>query len=145
MAISTRREILSALKTCLEGITTDNDYQVTVAEVKRGIHFVDDMRNRPGLCFWSDKGPRRDETNEQSERDLHIWIWGYVDVQPGNYDELDKLVADVETRLMTRSAWAYRDDTKIGELNTYEGGASDPVGVFEMEVTVNYEYRMDSP
>lgn len=148
MAISTERKtVLDAFKDWLEGITKANDYQTTVAEVKRGIHVADDMQNRPALCFWNDKGPRDVYVNTEMDRTLHVWLWGYINVQAGDYDNLDALVSDAEKRI---NAW--RDNWPSNVINAwiqdstyYEGGASDPVGMFEMEVFIKYRYTETAP
>lgn len=148
MAISTERKTnLDDLKTLLEAITVANGYQSTVAEVKRGIHYVGDMPNRPGLCFWNDKGPKKDLAGEQCERVLHVWIWGYVDIQPGDYDALDAIVSDVEKCLNTSlESWSSSvTESKVIDTTYYEGGVSDPIGIFEMEAEITYEYDRASP
>lgn len=145
MAESTRETILDALYTCLAGITLANGYAIGVQQVKRGIHLPDAMPNRPALGYSNTRGTRKDYSSGQSERSLSILIYGYVDVTPGVYDNLDDLMQAVEQRLMTSSAWAYRDDTFIDETTMYEGGVHDPIGYFEMAVRVQYEYAMASP
>ena len=124
-----------------------NGYQTTVAEVKRGIHYADDMTNRPGLCFWNDKGPKKDLGGGMCERALHIYIWGYVDVQPGDYDLLDGLVSDVEECLNDSLAdWdSSVIEVNVGDTTYYEGGASDQLGMFEMEAEIIYQYDRDDP
>lgn len=145
MADATRETILDALYTCLAGITTANGYAIGVEQVKRGIHMPDQMPNRPSLGYSNTRATRRDFAAGQSERELTILIYGYVDVTPGVYDNLDDLMQAIEQRLMTSSAWAYQADTFIDEFNIYEGGVHDPVGYFDMSVRVQYEYAMASP
>jgi hypothetical protein len=145
LADSTRETILDALYTCLAGITLANGYAIGVQEVKRGIHLPDAMPNRPSLGYANTRATRKDYAAGQSERALTILVYGYVDVTPGVYDNLDDLMQAVEQRLMTSSAWAYRDDTFINSFTIYEGGVHDPIGYFDMEVVVNYEYAMASP
>lgn len=148
MAISTKRKtVLDTLKGWLEAITVANGYQSNVAEVKRGIHLFDEMVNRPAICIWNDKGPKIDLPGEQCERKLHIWLWGYVDVQPGSYDPLDALVSDVEECLNTSQDNWPTEVIEVDVLDTtyYEGGASDSVGIFEMEVLIDYQYDRASP
>ena len=148
MAITTsRKSILDDLKTWLEAITVANGYQTTVAEVKRGIHYADDMQNRPSLCFWNDKGPKKDLAGEQCERVLHIFIWGYIDIQPGTYDNLDGLVSDVEACLNgSRANWdSSITQVDVGDSTYYEGGVTDPIGIFEMEAEIYYEYDRADP
>lgn len=145
MADAVRETILDALYTCLAGITTANGYAIQVGEVKRGLHLAEDMPNRPALGYSNTRSVRRDFAAGQSERDLHVLVYGYVDCQPGVYDNLDDLIQAVEQRLMTSSAWAYRDDTHISGYTIYEGGAHDQLGAFEMEIVIQYEHALASP
>jgi len=145
---STRKTILDALKERLEGITRANGYQINIGQVERGIHLADDLPNRPALCFWNDKGPKTELAGEQCERTLHCWLWGYAKVQPGDYDELDALAADAEERI---NEW-FDDGWPSGVVGLsvtnatyYEGGASDPLGMCEMEVEITYQYDRASP
>ena len=148
MADAVRETILDALKTCLEGITTANGYAIQVAEVRRGIHFEDDMLNRPCLGFANTKIERKEHAFAQSGRELNVLIYGYVDVEPhsaSGYDPLDDLMQAVETRLMTGSAWSYWEFTDIRNFTIYEGGAHDKLGYFDMEVIIEYQYALASP
>jgi len=144
MAASQRETILKALKTCLEGITLANGYAIEVKEVRRGIHFEDDMPNRPALGFTNTKS-ERGEGQGWSKRILTILIYGYVDIQPGDNDNLDDLLQAVEQRLQTTAAWAYQGWTNIKDYTTYEGGAHDRLGYFDMEITITYFHDWASP
>lgn len=150
MAASQRETILKALKTCLQGITTANSYAIEVKEVRRGIHFEDDMPNRPALGF-SNIQSRRTElsmggpASGYSERVLTVLIYGYVDCQPDDYDNLDDLMQAVEQRLNTAAAWAYRQFTDIKNFTVYEGGAHDRIGYFDMEIEISYQHAVASP
>lgn len=149
MAVETERKtVLDFLKDLLEGITELNGYQTTVAEVKRGIHLSDEMPNKPALCFWNDKALKTDQAGEKCEKALHIWMWGYVDVQPGNYDTMDALECDVEKALNSTPVenWpASVIEVDAGNITTYEGGASDPLGMFEMELVITFQYDRSQP
>lgn len=147
-AISTRETVIKDIKGCLESISSGNPFQSQVAKVLRGIQSEDAFSgDLPGLALWNEKGPRIDVARGHSERTLLFHIWGYVQVQAagGDYDALDKLVADVEKALMTEtynSRWA---QTYIGDTTYYEGGVDDPIGIFEMLVEVTYTYAYASP
>jgi len=148
VTISSRATILEDLKATLESITTGNGFQCTVAKVLRGIHTEDEFSGKmPGLCFWNERGPRRNMAAMKSERTLVIHIWGYVkaDGISGDYEALDKLVADVEKALMTPAYNSYWEFTEVNESTYYEGGAADPIGIFEMIVEISYNYDFASP
>ena len=145
--MSNRKTILDDVKAWFEAITTTNGYATTVAEVRRGIHQAEDMPNRPAISFWNDRGIKTDLAGEVCQRILHLFVWGYIDIQPGVYDNLDNLVADVETCLNdSRANWdASVTEVDVKDITYYEGGASDPIGMFEMEVDIYYEYDRDAP
>lgn len=148
MAVSTRRTILVALKSGLESITTANGFQSTVAKVLRGIQPGEAFSgSMPGLAVWCEQGPRENFSQGHSERTLKLHVWGYVpvDAAEGDYDALDKLVADVEKCLMTVTYNPYWGDTEIGNTTYYEGGVEDPIGIFDMEVEISYVYEWASP
>ena len=145
MADSQRETRLDALKTCFQGITTGNGYSLTVNEVRRGIHFEDDMPNRPALGFTNTKIRRGEFAGGVSGKVLEILIYGYVDVQPGDYDSLDDLIQAVEQRIMTASAWTYYEWTDIKDFTVYEGGAHDRLGYFDMMIEVFYHHDWASP
>ena len=145
MAASKTATVMAALKTCLEGVTAANGYDVTVQEVRRGIHLDDDMPNRPALGFTNTRGERSEFAQGRSGRTLIVVIYGYVDVEPGDYEDLDSLMQAVEQRLMTPAAWSYYGFTDIKNYTVYEGGQHDKIGYFDMEVEIFYEHEWASP
>jgi len=148
MTISNRATILGDLKRALESITIANGFQTDVETVLRGIQPEEAFSGRmPGLCLWNERGPRDNLYQGGSERRLVCHIWGYAVVQAdiGNYEALDKLVADVEKCLMTESYNGYWGFTDIRETVYYEGGIDDPIGIFDMVVEVSYNYAFASP
>jgi hypothetical protein len=147
MAVSTRRGILNDLKIALETISVANGYQSNVQEVRRGAYSADQMLSRPALCFFNVSATTEESSmSGQSERTLTITIRGYVDVtEEGDYDPLDKLMADVEKLLMTPASWSWQEWTQVGSLRVYEGLLSENVGAFEMDVQVMYRYDWALP
>ena len=146
MGVSNRETVLDSIKTTLESITTANGFNVTVAEVRRGAHTPDSFNQFPALALLNVTREREDFTGKQALATLHLRIFGYVKVDaPGDYTELDKLLADVETALMSRTYNSYRSEADVGTVQVYEGGAHDPDGAFVMEATVEYEYEMTDP
>lgn len=145
MADAVRETILDALYTCLAGVTTANGHPITVNEVRRGIHLPEEMPNRPALGYTNTKATRVEGDFANSMRVLDVLIYGYVDVQPGNYDNLDDLMQGVEQRLMTASAWTYKSGTNIKSYTIYEAGAHDPIGYFDMEVEITYFHARATP
>ena len=148
MAISIRATILLTVKQALESIIRGAGFQTSVQKVLRGIHSEDAFAGAmPGLAFWNERGPRHNMAQGKSERTLVIHIWGYTPADPasGDYDELDRLVADVETVLMTPGYNPYWGFTEITDSTYYEGGVEDPIGIFEMIAEISYNYNFASP
>lgn len=145
--ISKRSAILTDLKTWLEAITVQNGYQSNVKKVRRGISMADDFPERPALGFWSDKEEKEDLAGEMRASRMHVFLWGYVSVEPGNYDALDKLISDVEICINgSRANWdAAIAEIRMGDVSAYEGGVGDPTGSFETEITIDYEYDRGTP
>lgn len=145
MAASKRETILKALKTCLEGITKANGYAIQVKQVRRGIHFEDQMPNRPALGFTNTRSTLDERAFGETNRILTILIYGYVDVEPGQYDALDDLMQAVEQRLQTEADWDYWESTDLKDYTVYEGGAHDQLGYFDLELEVGSWHDIDDP
>ena len=141
MTISLQNTIINSVKTTLENITTGNGYQSNVIKVLRGIRGIDDFTsgNMPGLAILKTEN-RVEETYQGGSEDrlvLHIWGFVTVEARTDDYDNLDKLVADVEKVL--HSAYnSYKDYTFINTATFYEGGVQDSFGFFDMEIEVSY-------
>lgn len=136
--MSNRAQIMADLQAVLQSITG-------VAEVRRGLHMDDDMPARPALCLAGQKRSCRDFSSGQAEAKLFVVIAGYVDCPAADYSALDGLAADLEAALMDSARNPWWADTHIGDLLVYEGGASDPIGILNLEITVDYEYQRGEP
>ena len=141
MTISKQNTILNSLKTTLENITTANSFQSTVVKVLRGIRVLDDFSSAdlPGLAIFKTTNEVDESYQQGSEDRLAIHIWGYVTVEArlNDYDNLDKLVADVE-KVLHSSYNSYKDYTFIGNTNFWEGGVQDSFGFFDMSIEISY-------
>jgi len=148
MTISLQNTILNAIKLSLEKITIANGYQSDVAIVKRGVRTIDDMVGAlPGLTIWKEKNIREDDyqTGSMSILVLHVWGFCNVDARNDDYDNLDKLVADVE-KVLTSSTHnpTYYTATFIRDTEYFEGGPEDAFGIFDIVVELKYFYNFGS-
>jgi len=148
MTISLQNTILNAIKTSLEKITIANGYQSDIGIVKRGARSLDDMTGFfPGLTLWKEKNIRDDDyqTGSLSILVLHVWGFCQVDAHNDNYDNLDKLVSDVE-KVLTSSTHnpTYYTDVFIRDTEYYEGGPENAYGIFDMVVELKYFYDFGS-
>jgi len=145
MTISLQNTIINSVKTTLENITTANDFQSNVIKVLRGIRGIDDFTsgNMPGLAIFKTEN-RVEETYQGGSEDrlvLHIWGFVTVEARTDDYDNLDKLVADVEKVL--HSAYnSYKDYTFIKNTTFFEGGVQDSFGFFDIEVEISYFHNL---
>lgn len=147
-AISTRETVIKSLLTTLGNITVVNGFASTVLKVLRGIQPEQAFAgNMPGLALWNEKGPTEIGTQGKSKRRLVLHVWGYVNVEAdeGDYDNLDKLLADVETALLDSTWNSYWGSTEVKNFTVYEGGVDMPIGMFDMEFEVYYFYNFATP
>lgn len=147
-----RSDIIEKLKTWIESVTVANGYDTTILEVRRGIHSVDDMYNRPAVCLWNLHVERINGFGDTADRKMQVMIWGYIDVKHDSngdmdYEPLDDFVSDIEKRIdASKSDWEVgTQDIDITEIVIYEGGTSDPIGMFEMTVEITYCYDRSDP
>jgi len=145
MTISKQNTIINSLKTTLENITTGNGFQSTVIKVLRGIRGLDDFSsgNLPGLAIFKTANNVEETYQGGSEDRLVLHIWGFVTVESrlNDYDNLDKLVADVEKALFSNYN-SYKDYTFVINTNFYEGGVEDSFGFFDLEIEISYFHNL---
>jgi hypothetical protein len=138
--ISREHTIMNALKSALEGITTANGFGTDIAEAIESPAVLVDVPNRPAIRFYSDYDKRADDSFGRSKKDLHVWIWGYVDAEPEQWDNLRKMKADMEKCLSQDSTWPYRPETDIKGFNNFFGGVRKTIGIIELELVVSFDY-----
>jgi len=147
-AFSTSNEntMLSALKTALESITTDNDFQIDTQEVIEGPTVISDHVNRPSIGIYCDRRERVNSAHGRSRSRLHVWLTGYVDAQPNDFDNIWALSADIERILDDSDYWSYSEFTDVKNFNYYFGGpANDMIGILQVELEIDYFYDFGSP
>ncbi len=143
--MSQRNTVIEQHKTDLQLIHTSNGYVTDVRKVLRGIHFPEDLSERPAIAFWCEGSePQYDRFSTARTRRLTITLWAYVDCKPDDYEKLDNISADIE-KFLESSDNTYETETIIGSMRFYEGGSADPIGILEMEYTIDYDYVSTSP
>ena len=136
------RTQLDALATALATITTGNGYFNTVAHVAEGPAPLSNIPDKPAVVFYCDSRARSNFSGGRSRSFLHILLWGFIEVQEGDYDNMDNLEADVESLLST---WTYKEWTNIVNISRSYGGTNPLIGIFEMEMLLQYNYTEGSP
>ena len=144
--ISKRETILASLQYEMQEYMTPgaSAYDIGVYEAIRGIQLYEDCPNKPCCCIWGYKDEMEKEAFEGSYiRDLFIKIYGYADTDGYTFDDIHKLARDVEYFL--ENDWSYKDSVYLGDMIVYEGGVTDPAGIFEMDIMVRYHTTITSP
>jgi hypothetical protein len=133
-----RNTILTALAEELrDKIQPSSDYSTTIAEVRRGIALGDEFIMKPALSVWCYHDTTDGQFAGRDDRTLHIYIYGYVDADGVNVDNIHNVLDDVLYFL--QNDFTYKDDVYVGDAVVYEGGVSDPNGIFELEIQIKYE------
>lgn len=135
----TRATIITDLMACLRGMGPAQGQALAAAKVLRGIHLVHEVNQTPALCLFNERVESVDQTSGSAERSLVLHVWGAVHAAHGDYDDLDRLAASVVGALALPALNPHWQRTSCGNLEVYEGGAGDPLGLFDLEVTVTYE------
>ena len=134
-----RSQIISDLLACLEAIGTGQGFLTSPREIKRGIHLAEEMNDLPALSLFNEKIETKDLTNATAERVLVMHIWGAARAAQGEYGQMDDLMADCLRALSRPDLNPHWNDTVVTNLEVYEGGAGDPLGLFDLELQVSYE------
>lgn len=135
----TRVQIISDLMACLGAISPESGFQTQVAELRRGIHLAEDLNDLPALCLFSQRVESADQTGAKAERRLVLHLWGAAPAPQGDFSALDALAADCLEALARPELNPHWQATTVGDMELYEGGAADPLGLFDLEITVSYE------
>ena len=145
--VSIRAAVIKEVQSGLAGITVANGFQTNVKKVLRGIRSREDFETIPGLAIWNESRPTQARTFSGNTGTLILHIFGIVEVDARNdkYDNLDKLLADVEKCVTTVARNSYADKTEVRDLTIYEGGSEDSFGEFDMVIEVQYDYERDTP
>lgn len=141
--MTTRNTILAALQSGLAAIKPAT-YTNTVLEAYRGFKHHSEMPNRPALCFVADSPDDvLEATFDGDIKTMNVDIWGYVNITaPAVLTGTDSLAGDVEKYLR---AWTYANWTEIRNLDVYEAGPDDQIGMFKMSISVGYYYTRGTP
>jgi hypothetical protein len=135
----TRAQIIVDLLACLKAIAPAQGFDIAPARVVRGIHLASEASEMPALSLYNQRVQTVDSTESTSERVLILHLWGAVHARGGDYGDLDLLAAACVAALSRADLNPHWQRTTCGRLELYEGGAGDPLGLFDLELTVSYE------
>ena len=133
----TRTRIIGDLLDALAGIDM-------VRQVRRGIHLAEELNELPALCLFNEAVETVDATSATCRRELVLHLWGAARAVDDDYGQLDALAAACLAALADPARNPHWQATTCGRLELYEGGAGDPLGLFDLEVRVLYEAPLDT-
>lgn len=134
-----RAQVIQDLFACLSAVGPQNGHPLAPALVKRGIHLASELSPLPALTLFNEAVDTSDLAGRTAERRLVAHVWGAVNAAGGDYLPLDQLAAGVAAALADPGLNPHWQRTGLGRLEIYEGGAGDPLGLFDLEVIVTYE------
>ena len=135
----TRQEIIADLMACLAAITPANGFSITPRLIRRGIHLVSQASQTPALSLFNERVETVDASGDSAERLMIMHLWGAVSTPGGDYSPLDRLAASCLNALGRPELNPHWARTTCQRLELYEGGASEPLALFDLEFSVSYE------
>lgn len=140
----TRTQIMTDLQAALAAIGPEAGYPIEPHEVRRGIHLAEQMNELPALCIFTEKVETTDQTDSGAERLLFLHVWGAAHAVGDDFSDLDALAAAVVSVLADPDANPHWARTSCLAMELYEGGAGDPLGLFDLTVQVIYETGLET-
>lgn len=135
----TRAQIIDDLLSCLMAMGPAHGMPLAAATVTRGIHLAHELPELPGLTLFNQRVETKEESDQSAQRRLVLHLWGAVHAVNNDFSKLDNLIAGVLAALADPALNPHWASTTAGNLEVYEGGAGDPLGIFDLELCVSYE------
>jgi hypothetical protein len=135
----TRQEIIEDLMECLGAIGPDNHFSLQPQTLRRGIHLASQAGALPALTLFNQRVATLEQTGTNVERTLTFHLWGATQAPHDDYSDLDALAAACVNALNNPAFNPHWDRTSVRSLEIYEGGASDPLGLFDLVFDLTYE------
>jgi len=145
VAVSNLDQVWIDIKGCLASITVANGFDITVKEVKLGIHSWEDLKQFPSLSLNHGASTVEDYTCKHAERTMMFVVIGAAQDEPDAFTNLHELVEAVEEALRSETYNPRRPETFIIGTETFRSGANKRTSMMVMDVNVQYEYLMTSP
>jgi hypothetical protein len=150
MSLSIRENILQNIKTTLEGITTVNGYDYTIASVQRWNQKGNISKSVPFIIIHSGPEDKTPQPNPQAtckfSISLAVWTRQDDDATTASDETLSSLLAGVEKVLMvdpTRGGHA--EDTNILSNIPFETVEGQPSFGIIVEIEIIYKHLLTDP
>lgn len=141
MSSKQRLTILNQLKKDMLKIQATNNYNLDIARVERSYWDKSDVKEYPFLCFHCDSDEVYELTMDEEGggvRTLNIRIFGYIPVEPPEFDPVHLFAEDVD-KFLESNENTYRSRVEVGDIDIYEGTELDKVAFFVMSITITYD------
>ncbi|MCF8033872.1 MAG: hypothetical protein K9K66_16935 [Desulfarculaceae bacterium] len=140
----TRATIIDDLLACLRAMGPIHGMPLAAATVLRGIHLAEQVNDLPALALFNERVESLESTDRTVERKLVLHLWGYAKAAGSDFSGLDRLAESALMALGDPGLNPHWERTACGNLEIYEGGAGDPLGIFDLELTVEYESPLNT-
>lgn len=122
-------------------LTSENGYEHTPVEIKRGIHKWDDFIVKPVVCFTLITDvPDEDNLDGFDARWIGFMFYIYSQTDgAGNTDQIFEMLEDLENFLQNETDFTYSKQTLISDIEVKEGGSSDPINTAILAARIIYE------
>lgn len=137
--MTTRQAVIADLMACLAGITSANGFAVAPKKLRRGIHLASQAGETPALSLFNERVETSETGGETAERLLVMHLWGAAAAPGGDYSQLDLLAAACLMALARPDLNPHWQRTSVQRLEVFEGGAAEPLALFDLEFSLAYE------
>jgi hypothetical protein len=134
--MSTRLDIADQIGEDLKKIDAARGYNLTPADIKRGLHKWNDFAVKPAIGYTLIRDLPDEDSSEA--RWMEWAIYGYVDTSSiGNSGDIYKLLDDIET-LIESTDFFYVNCSDIQDIELFEGGVSTPINSLILRLRIAY-------
>ncbi len=140
----TRQQIIADLMTCLAAIKPANGFSLTPQSLRRGLHLASQASAFPALSLFNERVTTVEETGGAAERVLTLHLWGAARAPQDDFSQLDNLAAACVEALNRPDLNPHWQSASIERIDIYEGGASDPLGLFDLVFSLRYQAPLDT-
>ena len=137
--MTTRQAVIAQLMACLAGITFANGFAIAPKKIKRGIHLASQASETPALSLFNERVETLELGGGVAERVLVMHLWGAAAASGGDYTQLDLLAAACLAALARPDLNPHWQRTTAQRLEIFEGGAAEPLALFDLEFSLAYE------